>query len=71
MVYDSLTKVGASVVKTVEASVGRRKKCITLYRFKKALSAWVGTLSLKRPQAKQVFRTAEGSRPYLPQLVHF
>ena len=70
MVYDSLTKVGASVVKTVEASVGRRKKCITLYRFKKALSAWVGTLALQRPHATQASRTAEGSRPYQPQLGH-
>ena len=34
------------------------------------MSAWVGTLALKRPQAKQASRTAEGSRPYQPQLGH-
>jgi hypothetical protein len=27
-------------------------------------------LALKRPQTKQASRTAEGSRPYLPQLGH-
>jgi hypothetical protein len=38
-----------------------------LYRFKKVLFVWVGTLALKRPQAAQASQTAEGSRPYLPQ----
>jgi hypothetical protein len=41
-----------------------------LYHFEKVLSAWVVTLALKRPHAKQASRTAEGSRPYQPQLGH-
>jgi hypothetical protein len=38
-----------------------------LYRFEKGLSAWVGTLALKRPQATQAPRMAEGRRSYQPQ----